>query len=483
MSTTGETQAALDTLPLEDIRTMVRAEGARIKELGDWAEWMDPDKSLTDRIPQDDDESYPGFDAGIACALNLIPSDKQKLSAIMHAGIKPEAIEQIRSEITEMDPDSETVWWLAGCNVCEEGTVDASKFRAQVEAFQELTADPKKRVEAARDELDKMMSTFETSTYGVPYGTVDGCMHGAYIAGHPLATTYDPNHGIFFIGTFDQPLDTHLQDYPWKNPDQGKERGTSGVINPNFIKCADEEEFRAVLAHLEQHVQQVPVPTVADDAAERADVHEDVQDGVDAVTGGVEGEFYYGSGGGGLLKVDLAPSVDQVTVEAADYLKKAETHMTLVPGRMKLDRITKTGVVDKQKIVDLLQGPMELDADAVATLLEKGPSNKQCKAAVKLALPAAAEGLSFQVKPRDEYRIAEKGESRTIIQMCDVEGADQYYRKLEELLGLPEGHITPPPHHVTLFTGENGKAIGIGSEKELDQLTRPVSADVIKASL
>jgi len=214
---------------------------------------------------------------------------------------------------------------------------------------------------------------------------------------------------------------------------------------------------------------------------ERGDIHGEVQDGVDAVTGSVEGDFYYEKGGG-LLKVDLVPSVEQINVEGTEYFQKPEAHVSLIPAQMKLDKIVKAGV-DNKKIAALLREPMELDDATVQRIVDNGPSNKQIKNALKLVLPAAAQGLSFQVKPRDEYRLVDKGESRTVIQMCDVEGADQYYRNVEALLGLAEGQIKPVPYHITLFTGENGKGIGLASEEQLDELSRPVYADVVKAAL
>lgn len=226
----------------------------------------------------------------------------------------------------------------------------------------------------------------------------------------------------------------------------------------------------------------ISIETIPDDNKQEMEaVHESVQAGIEAITGSVEGEFYY-ENGGSILKVDLVPSVEQVNMEGTQYSKKLESHMTLVPSRMNLDKIVKTGVTDNQKIVNLLVSA-GLTPEEAQTILEKGPSNKQYKEATKLALVAAAEGLTFKVRPRDEYRLAEKGDSKTVIQICDVEGADQYYRNLESLLGLPTGHIISPPHHVTLFTGENGKAIGLVSEEELNEFTRPVAADVVKAAL
>ncbi len=96
-----------------------------------------------------------------------------------------------------------------------------------------------------------MVESVESSQYGIPFGTVDGCMHGAYIAGHPIAGMYAQEYGIYFIGTFDAPLDSALADFPWKDPNAEGHRGNSGMIAPGFFKCADEEEFKAVIAELQ----------------------------------------------------------------------------------------------------------------------------------------------------------------------------------------------------------------------------------------
>ncbi len=255
---TQETGEGLETLPLEDLRTMVRQEGARVKELGEWHPAVDTEKSLVARIPETEEtQAAPGFDAGLACTLDLIPRDKQKLAAMMHANINPPAIQQIRSEIQSWDPDSETVWWLAACNVCDEGNIDGEKFRGQLTVFQELAADPEKRLAAAKAEYQKMTQSVDTTQFGIPFGTVDGCMHGAYISGYPIAGMYAPEYGIFFIGTFDTPINNALADFPWKNPDQEGQRGTSGMIAPQFFKCADEDEFRKVIAHLQTKAPQL----------------------------------------------------------------------------------------------------------------------------------------------------------------------------------------------------------------------------------
>ena len=106
----------LNDLDLAEIRSIAEAESDRIAKLGEWPEYRLPyaKASIAGRIPQKEDKNAPGFDAGVACALGMIPQDKQKLAAILHGNYSAEAVEQVRQELKAMNPDSETTWWLPG---------------------------------------------------------------------------------------------------------------------------------------------------------------------------------------------------------------------------------------------------------------------------------------------------------------------------------------------------------------------------------
>ncbi len=105
------------------IRTAVEANAKRVAELGEWPDYIEPG-SLLERIPQEGGTKAPGFDAGIACATDMIPRDKQELAARLHANYTKEAVMQVRKEVAEKDPDSQTAWWLAACSLCKEGEID-----------------------------------------------------------------------------------------------------------------------------------------------------------------------------------------------------------------------------------------------------------------------------------------------------------------------------------------------------------------------
>lgn len=180
----------------------------------------------------------------------MIVREKQKLAAILHAAYTPEAVEQIRKEIKNLDPDSETCWWLAACNVCAEGGINQNQFLQQIDAFKELASDPQKRKEAAQKEFDKMTSAFHFVPElgdNVPYGTEDGCMQGAYVAGHSFAVNYAEKYGLYFLGTYHPSLG--LDNFAWSDEKDEKGRPKSGPVfgSKQFVKCANMEELKRAL--------------------------------------------------------------------------------------------------------------------------------------------------------------------------------------------------------------------------------------------
>lgn len=236
------------TKEVSTIKETVTGESQRIKKLGEWPEWVDT-FALVERIPTEGGEAS-GFDAGIASALDLIPREKQKLAAVLHAAYTPEAVDQIREEMKDLDPDSETTWWAAACKVCLEGKMSQEQFLQQIKDFKKLSKDPEARKLAGQEAIDEMMSTFSTdSEFGedVAYGTVDGCMQGAYIAGHEFAVMYAEKHGLYFIGTYEPSLG--LEDFNWSDEKDEKNRPNSGPVHGSkqYVKCANTEEAKRAL--------------------------------------------------------------------------------------------------------------------------------------------------------------------------------------------------------------------------------------------
>lgn len=230
---------------LEEIRQTVADNAERVAKLGEWPSYIQPG-SLLERIPKAGEKKAPGFDAGVACALDLIPRESQKLAAKLHANYSKDAVMQVRKEAEEKNPDSETSWWLTACSVCKEGGIDEQAFLTQVEDFKKLTVDAKLRQEAAEKEFTEMTQRF-TLKEGVPYGEQDGCIQGAYLAGYPFGTEYSKNYGLYFIGTFEPTLG--LEEFPWSDEKDEKGRAKSGPVfgSKQFVKCATEDEWRKAM--------------------------------------------------------------------------------------------------------------------------------------------------------------------------------------------------------------------------------------------
>lgn len=231
----------------------------RIAMLGEWPSWVDP-AALVERLPGlEAGAEASGFDAGIACALGLIPPDKQRLSARLHAAYAPDAVGQIRSEIEHLDPESETAWWLAACSVCEEGKLTFDQFTQQLAAFELLRADAVARREAAAKALAAMQSDFELDADGTAFAIRDGGMQGAYIAGREFAGAYNDQLDLFFIGTFHPTLG--LESFDWRclpDPeaaDLQDRLGRSGPVHGSrqYVKCVDRSEYDAAMRVVRAH--------------------------------------------------------------------------------------------------------------------------------------------------------------------------------------------------------------------------------------
>lgn len=234
-------------------RNTVRERTDAVAVLGHWPIHIDREASLSGRIPAED-TTASGFDAGIACALGLLPAQAEKLAATLHAAYTPDAVSAVRASITQQngtwqvkDADSAACWWLAACSLCLDGDdVDAATFRGQLQDFDTLQKNPVARKAAAEKTLRAMCASFDTHR-GYAFGTQDGCMQGAYIAGHDVAVMYAAHHGVYFIGTYRESLG--LENFGWGTAKDDKGRPKSGPVHGSrqFVKCADESELAAAL--------------------------------------------------------------------------------------------------------------------------------------------------------------------------------------------------------------------------------------------
>ncbi|MDX6768187.1 MAG: hypothetical protein SF051_01535 [Elusimicrobiota bacterium] len=92
------------------------------------------------------------------------------------------------------------------------------------------------------------------------------------------------------------------------------------------------------------------------------------------------------------------------------------------------------------------------------------------------ALREAARGAQLSVRPRGEYRLVRKEARRSLIELADINGLDEFYARLEAALGAGRGSIPRPPGHVTLYTAGDpaGRGIALYTEDELAALSSPL---------
>ncbi len=241
---------------INDLISRCRTEAARVADLGQWPKWQRSaeslERSLVGRIPTEE-QTAPGFDAGVACCLGRIPECMQALSAGLHASYTEARVQQVREEIRDLDPDSETCWWLAACSVCEEGERTVADFLAQLERFERLQRDPDARLVAARSALEEKMSSF-TLIDEIPFVIHDGGLQASYIAGHGWGVQYAEAFGLFFIGTYLPSLG--LEDFEFSDRVDDQGRPMSGPVHGSrqFVKVSSLIELaravRVVRSHL-----------------------------------------------------------------------------------------------------------------------------------------------------------------------------------------------------------------------------------------
>lgn len=159
--------------------------------------------------------------------------------------------------------------------------------------------------------------------------------------------------------------------------------------------------------------------------------------------------------GGALVAVELPKLQPRIEFGGKVMVLKPEWHVTMIGFATRLDKRYKEAAAARGESV----------------------SNSQAAERVAVAVKAAAEGLQFKVALGKETRRAVKGEAETIIRMCDVEGISEYLSQVASELGLPADSIEPSPTHITVYTLENGKGIGIANQEQLQALTQVLSAE------
>jgi hypothetical protein len=136
-------------------------------------------------------------------------------------------------------------------------------------------------------------------------------------------------------------------------------------------------------------------------------------------------------GGGAIVPFEHPPIPDVIRFGGADWRAKREFHVTLA------GTTTMRGVT--------------ADADEL--------------------VKRAAQGLVFTITLRDELWQIRENETQAIIRMCDLEGAEEFFLRLEsEMLRA----VARPPYHVTLYTIGTLRGIGIATDAELHRLGKQI---------
>ena len=136
-------------------------------------------------------------------------------------------------------------------------------------------------------------------------------------------------------------------------------------------------------------------------------------------------------GGGAIVHFDHPPIPDVIHFAGADWRAKREFHVTLA-GTTTMRNLTP-------------------DPDDV--------------------IKRAARRLTFRITPRDEFWHMREENTRTIVRMCDVDGAEEFFAGLEREL---QTVIERPPYHVTLYTIGTLRGIGAATRAEIERLGEPI---------
>jgi hypothetical protein len=85
------------------------------------------------------------------------------------------------------------------------------------------------------------------------------------------------------------------------------------------------------------------------------------------------------------------------------------------------------------------------------------------------AIRHAARGTAFAVELHDDLWILTAGEAATIIRMCSVAGAEDFFARFETETGVS---VERPPYHVTLYTSATPTGIGLATKADLERYGR-----------
>ncbi|HSY51322.1 MAG TPA: hypothetical protein VLC46_21135 [Thermoanaerobaculia bacterium] len=137
-------------------------------------------------------------------------------------------------------------------------------------------------------------------------------------------------------------------------------------------------------------------------------------------------------GGGAIIHFDHPPIPDVVHFAGADWRAKREFHVTL------------TGTTTMRELT--------AEPDDV--------------------IKRAARSLTFTIVLRGELWHVRENDTRAIIRMCDVRGAEEFFARLEGELQIA---VDRPPYHVTLYTIGTLRGIGLATGADLERMGQEIT--------
>jgi hypothetical protein len=137
-------------------------------------------------------------------------------------------------------------------------------------------------------------------------------------------------------------------------------------------------------------------------------------------------------GGGAIVHFQHPPIPDVIRFAGADWRAKREFHVTLV---------------GTTTMLALAAEPDEV-------------------------IKRAARKLTFAITLLDALWHVREHETQAIIRLCEVEGAEEFFARLESELQVA---IARPPYHVTLYTIGTLRGIGLPARADLERMGKEIA--------
>ncbi|HSX42042.1 MAG TPA: hypothetical protein VLE93_01690 [Candidatus Saccharimonadales bacterium] len=79
---------------------------------------------------------------------------------------------------------------------------------------------------------------------------------------------------------------------------------------------------------------------------------------------------------------------------------------------------------------------------------------------------------------REEFRLAEEDEKKTVVVMCDANGLEEFFEGMRKTFSID---IPLQPTHLTLYTRDGGVGIGLTGNEDVEKLTRLLTTEESEA--